>query len=148
MSDAEAQPYCFEMTRRVEFVETDTAGIVHYTSFLHYLEEAEHAFLRSAGLSVMLKDERGQLGFPRVEVSSRYFRALQFEDELQIKLQVLIHRGKLLEYCGDFFHEDQKAAVARIKVACCRVREDGRMFAILPPEFLLERLRRNGARFA
>ena len=58
---------CFRMSRRVEFVETDAAGIAHYSSFYHYMEEAEHAFLRSIGRSIIMYDDNGRLGFPRVE---------------------------------------------------------------------------------
>ena len=48
MSDREPG-FCFEVTRRVEFYETDAAGIVHFSNFFRYMETAEHAFLRSLG---------------------------------------------------------------------------------------------------
>ena len=34
------------LQRRVEFSETDAAGIVHFSNFFRYMEGAEHAFLR------------------------------------------------------------------------------------------------------
>ena len=37
----------FTITRRVEFSETDMAGIVHFSNFCRYMEHAEHAFFRS-----------------------------------------------------------------------------------------------------
>ena len=33
--------------RMVEFADTDMAGIVHFSRYFRYVEEAEHAFLRS-----------------------------------------------------------------------------------------------------
>lgn len=42
----------FEFERRVEFCETDAAGIVHFSSLLQYVEQAEHALLRSVGFTV------------------------------------------------------------------------------------------------
>ena len=37
------------MRRRVQFYETDAAGIVHFSWFYRYMEEAEHALWREAG---------------------------------------------------------------------------------------------------
>ena len=42
----------FTLTRRVEFSETDMAGIVHFSNFFRFMESAEHAFFRSLGFSV------------------------------------------------------------------------------------------------
>ncbi|MDB6148705.1 MAG: thioesterase superfamily protein, partial [Chthoniobacter sp.] len=37
-------PYEFKLLRRVEFAETDMAGIVHFSNFFRMMEAAEHAF--------------------------------------------------------------------------------------------------------
>ena len=42
----------FSLTRRVQFSETDMAGIMHFSNFFKMMEEVEHAFFRSVGLSV------------------------------------------------------------------------------------------------
>ena len=42
----------FVTTRRVEFADTDMAGIIHFANYYRYMEEAEHTFIRSLGLSV------------------------------------------------------------------------------------------------
>jgi hypothetical protein len=34
----------FEITERVQFSETDMAGIVHFSNFFRYMERVEHAF--------------------------------------------------------------------------------------------------------
>ena len=43
----------FKTQRRVEFRDTDTAGIVHFSNFFAYMEQAEHALLRSIDLGVI-----------------------------------------------------------------------------------------------
>ena len=60
--------YEFKAIRRVEFAETDMAGIVHYSNFFRYMETAEHGFFRSLGLSVVMDqfDPRGRQP-PRIE---------------------------------------------------------------------------------
>ena len=57
----------FSITRRVEFSETDLAGIMHFTNFYRWMEICEHEFLRSVGLSVDMEDENGRFGWPRVK---------------------------------------------------------------------------------
>ena len=54
----------FSITRRVEFSETDLAGIMHFTNFYRWMEICEHEFLRSLGLSVDMEDENGRFGWP------------------------------------------------------------------------------------
>ena len=41
----------FVTSRRVEFSDTDAAGIVHFVAFFRMMEQAEHELLRSVGLS-------------------------------------------------------------------------------------------------
>jgi acyl-CoA thioester hydrolase len=86
----------FTLRRRVEFADTDMAGIVHFSRYFHYMEAAEHAFFRSLGFSIA---EKGSgIGWPRVEVSCEYLAPLRFEDELDIHLLVTQKRSKSLSY--------------------------------------------------
>ena len=50
---AEGRLSQYTLHRRVNFYETDCAGIVHFSWFFRYLEEAEHARWRAAGLSIV-----------------------------------------------------------------------------------------------
>ena len=47
----------FRTTRRVEFRDTDMAGIMHFSAFFTVLESVEDEFLRSLGLSVVMSDD-------------------------------------------------------------------------------------------
>ena len=49
-------PCEFKVVRRVEFSETDMAGIVHYSNFFRYMETAEHGFFRRLGYSVVMNE--------------------------------------------------------------------------------------------
>ena len=55
-------PSEYRLRRRVQFYETDMAGIVHFSWFFRYLEEAEHAMWREAGLSIA---DGSEIGWPR-----------------------------------------------------------------------------------
>ena len=60
----------FVYRRRVQFPETDATGIVHFTNFFKYMEEAEHAMWRAAGLSIAAPG--AEIGWPRVAASFDY----------------------------------------------------------------------------
>jgi len=57
----------YRLRRRVQFYETDAAGIVHFSWFFRYMEEAEHALWREAGLSIA--PVVADVGWPRVAAS-------------------------------------------------------------------------------
>ena len=45
----------FVTRRRVEFMDTDMAGIVHFATFFRYMETAEHELLRKLGIPVVAR---------------------------------------------------------------------------------------------
>jgi hypothetical protein len=57
------------MRRRVNFYESDPAGIVHFSNYYRYMEEAEHAFWRATGLALTAVHH---LGVPRVAAAFKY----------------------------------------------------------------------------
>ena len=57
-------PYEFKLNHDVEFANMDMAGIVHFANFFRYMEVTEHAFLRSIGLSVHMKEAGDVFSFP------------------------------------------------------------------------------------
>jgi len=92
----------YKAIRRVEFSETDMAGIVHFSNFFRYMETAEHGFYRSLGFSVILRNYDPPLGFPRVHAECDYKKPLRFEDQLEIHLIVSTKRPKVLTYLFRF----------------------------------------------
>ena len=76
------------------FYETDLAGVVHFSCYFRYMEEAEHALWRAAGLTV---DRAGAaIGYPRVSATFDYKSPLFFEDELTIVARVhAVTRGTI-----------------------------------------------------
>jgi len=116
-------PERFITQRRVEFCETDAAGIVHFSSLFCYMEQAEHAFLRSLGSSVMQKLEGGwQLGWPRVRAECDYLGRIQFEDILEIQLSIPRLGRTSSTYQFDFFSPAVKLVARGVLIAvCCRI---------------------------
>src|SRR4051795_12288466 len=94
--------YEFKAVRRVEFSETDMAGIVHFSNFFRYMETAEHGFFRSLGFSVVMNQTDPPVGWPRVNAECEYRQPLRFEDEVEIHLLVSEKKSKSLSYLIKF----------------------------------------------
>ena len=58
----------YHLSRSVHFYETDAAGIVHFSWFPRYMEEAEHGLWRAAGISIG-RPESG-IGWPSRRINS------------------------------------------------------------------------------
>ena len=79
--------------RRVQFAETDLAGIVHFTLFFRYMEEAEHALWRAAGMSIARAGE--PTGWPRLGAAFDFKAPLRFEDEFEVAVRIAdVTRGR------------------------------------------------------
>lgn len=76
----------FRYQRRVQFAETDLAGIAHFAMLFRYMEEAEHALWRAAGLSIATAGEN--VGWPRVAASLQFKAPLKFEDEFDVVVTI------------------------------------------------------------
>src|SRR5947209_1435289 len=99
------------ITRRVEFHETDMAGIVHFSNFFRYMEFAEVEFLRAKGLSVAWQQTHGErIGFPRVAAACDYRRPVRFDDLMEIAVKVTRVGTKSVTYEFDFTCRGQEIA--------------------------------------
>src|SRR5262245_21014850 len=121
----------FRIVRRVEFSETDMAGIMHFSNFFRYMEAAEQAFLRWVGLSVVMRNTEPPIGFPRVPAECDYTQPLHFEDEVEVQLQVTEKKQKALSYAFRFLklnaQPPMEVAVGTLTVVCVTHDQDGRM---------------------
>ena len=125
-------PSEYRLKRRVQFYETDMAGIVHFSCFFRYMEEAEHALWREAGLSI--SDESG-VGWPRVEASFEYHRPLKFEDEFEVHLRIVGKDARTIRYEASITKGDSRIATGRIAVRCVSKKAGEPMRSIdIPPE--------------
>ena len=97
----------FTYFRRVEFSDTDTAGLIHFSSMLRYMEEAEHAFYRSLGLPGYEWTEDQVFGIPRVLVTCEFLAPLRYGEEVEVYLVVREVRTKAIRYEARFTREDE-----------------------------------------
>ncbi len=126
-------PSEYRLRRRVQFYETDAAGIVHFSWFFRYMEEAEHALWREAGLSIAPPD--AEIGWPRVAASFDFHHALRFEQEFEVCLRVAEMTQKTIRYTCHLADGDTKIATGSLVIACVRRLPNHSMEPIeIPPE--------------
>ena len=131
----------FQTQRRVEFCETDAAGIAHFSAFFPYMEQAEHAMFRELGLSVVLEDEEGVLSWPRVKAQCDYRGSVRFEDVLDIFVSVAKLGTRSVTYAFEFSHEGRLVASGSVTAVCCRMEHDKPPRSVSIPTWISEKLR-------
>ena len=125
---------CSEHTirRRVFFYEVDSAGIVHFSNYFRYMEEAEHALWRAAGLSIAHRE--AGVGFPRVAASFEYKRPLRFEDEVDIRIRITAISQRSMKYTCELTRDGEAIAIGSATIVCVTQQPDKSMKAVtIPP---------------
>lgn len=138
-----AKPEAFLYHTKLEFADTDSAGVAHFTSILKMVERAEHAFLDAVGIPVL---ERSQgrfgapvFGWPRVDVHFRFRRPIVFEDQVTIELSLMDLGTMSITYFAKVVLADgEVAAEGKFVNACVGPSGEDRMKAINIPESLRE----------
>lgn len=137
-------PYEFKVVRRVEFSDTDMAGIMHYSNFFRFMETAEHGFFRSIGFSVVSRNIEPPVGWPRVHAECDYHQPLHFEDEVEVHLLVSEKRSKSLCYVFRFrkLNTSPILEVARgsLTVVCVTHHGQGKMSACSIPKNIADKI--------
>jgi YbgC/YbaW family acyl-CoA thioester hydrolase len=100
----------------VQFAETDMAGVVHFSWYFRYMEEAEHELWRRAGLSVVVPGSG--VAWPRVSASFEFRRPLRFEDEVDVHVRVASIAAKTMTFACEVRLGDEEVARGSMTVAC------------------------------
>jgi len=134
--------YEFKARRRVEFSDTDMAGLMHFSNYFRFMETAESAFFRSLGFSVV-GNAALPVGWPRVRAVCNYQAPLHFEDEVEIHLLVTEKRSKSLSYMFIFtkLNATPPVEVARGELTVVSVNYHGvKMSACTMPKVLSDNI--------
>ncbi|MBM3992967.1 MAG: acyl-CoA thioesterase [Planctomycetes bacterium] len=130
----------FHTKRRIEFGDTDMAGIVHFANFFRFMESAECEFLRSRGLSVKLDWEGQTIGFPRVSATCDYVSPARFEDVLEVAVSIDKIGTKSVTYGFEFTRGGIVIARGKVTSCCVRVGSENRIEGIAIPASYRARL--------
>jgi acyl-CoA thioester hydrolase len=128
----------FTYTRLVAFAETDLAGIAHFANFFRWMEEAEHAYFRSVGLSVRTEYQDMEIGWPRVSTTCEFFVPARFEDQIQLKVRITKIGEKSITWEIEFTRDDTRLALGKATTVCCTLTDSGLKSIPIPPEIRLK----------
>ncbi len=124
---------------RVNWIDTDASGRIHYTAALRYFEVAEHGLMRK------LFDGGGDpssrsFGLPRVHVEADYAAALTYPDEFACSARVTAVGRTSVTYGFEARRRSNGEVCLTGKIVAVAVGPDGASMP-LPPEFrdVLER---------
>jgi YbgC/YbaW family acyl-CoA thioester hydrolase len=127
----------FKDSRIVRLADIDGSGFAHFATYVRFMEETEYAFLRSRGLRVVLYDERGTMGFPRLNVQLDIHHPFGLDETVEVALRLVDIDGKQISYEFELTNETGAIAVeGRFQVAFCRFPDGKPPYAILIPEFV------------
>ena len=112
----------FVTSRRVEFSDTDAAGIMHFAAFFRMMEQAEHDLLRSVGLSVVMHDSAGTISWPRVSAKCDFSAAARFEDVMEIEVRITRLGKRSVTYAHRFLLDGKELATGEVTAVCCRIK--------------------------
>lgn len=114
----------YHTRRRVEFADTDMAGIVHFSRFFVYMEIAEHELLRSLlGTEAHFEYEGHEIGWPRAKATCTYVSPARLGDTLDIRVLVRRKGRSSLTYGFEITCGDRRVAEGEVVTICCRMNE-------------------------
>ncbi|MFT4541211.1 MAG: acyl-CoA thioester hydrolase [Planctomycetota bacterium] len=100
----------YKTSRRVEFADTDMAGIAHFSNFFRYMEATEHEFFRVHGLSLHGHGPDKMFGWVRVKATCNYLTPARYQELLEITLLVVEKSSRKLRYEFTFRVIDEAAS--------------------------------------
>jgi len=125
--------------RRVEFAETDAAGMAHFSVFFRYMEEAEHAAWRAAGLDIFEKHE--EQSWPRISARFDFKAPLRFQDEFEVRTEMGAVTRSTIQWAHVLMRGDTVIGNGTVTAVCVTKDPDGSMKSAPIPEDILLRLR-------
>jgi acyl-CoA thioester hydrolase len=132
-------------TRRIEFSETDMAGLVHFSNFFRYMETAERDLFEAAGVD-LIKTKPGELvGWPRARAECRFSAPIRFGDTIDIHIAVKAVKDRSVDYQFRIFRKNPdgtrtQAAKGNMTTVLTELTDSGELRSVQLPDSLRQRL--------
>jgi len=118
---------------RVNWIDTDASGRIHYTAALRYFEVAEHGLMRALFPAGGDPSSRS-FGLPRVHVEADYTAMLTYPDEFECSVRVAAVGRSSVTYGFEARRRSDDQVCLTGKIVAVAVGPDGNSMP-LPPEF-------------
>ncbi|MBA4603829.1 acyl-CoA thioesterase [Thermoactinomyces mirandus] len=118
---------------RVNWGDTDKAGIVYYPNYFKWFDIAGHQFFRSAGLSPAELADKQQIILPLLDARCTFEKPLYYDDIITIKTRVEeIHR-KTIKLSHEVYRDEERTGYG-YELRGWVKEEDGKIFAVPIPD--------------
>ena len=124
--------------RRVEFAETDMAGQVHFSNFFRYMEEAEHAIWRKAGMRIAAEGRTHQ--WPRISAQCDFKSRLRVDDEFEVRTEMAKVTTRTIQWAHTMMRGETLVASGSVTAVCVQLQADGTFKAVEMPAETVRRL--------
>lgn len=138
-------PYQHTSTRRIEFSETDMAGLVHFSNFFKYMEIAERDFFEAAGVNLIHTKPDEFVGWPRTRAECKFSAPLRFGDTIDVHLAVKAVKDRAIDYQFRIFRHNAdgsrtQAGKGRMTTILAQLSENGTLKSLELPDDLRARI--------
>jgi 4-hydroxybenzoyl-CoA thioesterase len=126
---------------RVQWGDTDAAGIVFYPNFFKWQDSSAHEFFRSIGHSSPRLMAEHYMGWPIVDTKCSFLRPLFFDDEITVVTSVEEIGSKSISLSNRFLRNGDEVAVG-YEVRVCTIFEPGKPpRGVQIPEYILDAIK-------
>ncbi|MFP4068557.1 MAG: acyl-CoA thioesterase [Opitutales bacterium] len=138
-------PYEHTSTRRIEFSETDMAGLVHFSNFFRYMETAERDFFEAAGVDLIHTRPGESVGWPRSRAECKFSAPIRFGDTIDIHLAVKTVKDRGIDYQFRIYRRNEDgsrthAAKGHLSTVLTKLTPEGELRSIELPPHVRERI--------
>lgn len=124
----------FKHSFRVRWVDTDIAGVMHYSNFLRYFEACEEEFYRSLEITLNAIRDKYHIMLPRIEAHCQYLAACRFDELFDVTLRVREVAEKTITYDFQLIRSEDNRLAAEGYLKCIAVNLEWKAVP-LPDEF-------------
>ena len=113
--------------------------MAHFSVFFRYMEEAEHAVWRAAGLDIYAKHE--EQSWPRISARFDFKAPLRFQDEFEVRTEMGTVTRSTIQWAHVLMRGKTVIGNGTVTAVCVTKSPDGSMKSAPIPEEILSRLR-------
>jgi acyl-CoA thioester hydrolase len=115
------------------------AGQVHFSNFFRYMEEAEHAIWRKAGMRIAAEGREHQ--WPRISAHCDFKSRLRVDDEFEVRTVIAKVTNRTIQWAHTMMRGDTLIAQGSVTAVCVKLQTDGTLKAVVMPAEVVSRLR-------
>jgi acyl-CoA thioester hydrolase len=113
--------------------------MVHFSVFFRYMEEAEHAVWRKAGLQI--HQPHSDTTWPRISAHFDFKSPLKFQDEFEIQTEIATVTRSTIQWAHVVTRGVTVIGTGTVTAICVKKLADGSIKSTELPEGLISRLR-------